>query len=74
MKQLQGSLFVIALGCIVWLSIALVNAENQRNALLSGSCQDPVFKGSFEAACLATVKSRAHWWQHLGYALTHPRA
>jgi hypothetical protein len=73
MKQLQGSLFVIALGLIVWLSIALVNAENQRNALLSGSCQDPVFKGSFDQRCLASVRSREHWWQHLSYALTHPR-
>ncbi len=69
MKQLQGSALAVALGLIVWLTIALVNVENQRHALHTGMCQDPVFKGSFDERCLRVVKSRDHWWQHLSHAL-----
>jgi hypothetical protein len=58
-------------GIAIWLGIALVNAENQRNALITGQCADPVFKGAFDHKCLALVRSRAHWWEHLGYAVMH---
>jgi hypothetical protein len=54
-----------------WLGIALVNAENQRNALMTNQCQDPVFKGSIDRQCLLTVHSRDHWWEHLWYGVTH---
>ncbi len=62
---------VLALGFIVWLLIALTNAENQRNALMTRQCADPVFKGELDKKCLRTVHSREHWWEHVGYALTH---
>ncbi len=63
---------VVALaGLVFWLTIALVNAENQRNALVTNKCQDPVFKGEIDRQCLLTVRSRDHWWEHLGYALRH---
>jgi len=58
-------------GLVVWLSIALVNAENQRNALMTNKCPDPVFKGSIDHQCLRTVRSRDHWWEHLWYGATH---
>lgn len=65
------SLVVVLSGIIIWLCIALVNTENQRYALVSGQCQDPVFAGTFDQQCLLTVHSRDHWWQHLWYAGTH---
>jgi hypothetical protein len=70
-NQLAWTLLVLALGMIVWLFIALSNAENQRYAMSTKQCADPVFKGDFDAKCMATVHSRPHWWQHVGYALTH---
>lgn len=71
MKQLPWTLLLIAAALIVWLALALVQAENQRNALVSKTCADPVFKGEVDPKCLAHVKSREHWWQHLSYALQH---
>src|SRR5471032_2309298 len=68
------SVVVVALGLIVWLAIALVNAENQRYALITRQCADPVFKGEINKECLHTVHSREHFWDHLSYALTHLRA
>ncbi len=67
------SLLAIAIGLILWLAIALINAENQRNALMTKACQDRVFAAETDTHCLAFVKSRAHWWEHLSYALTHVR-
>jgi hypothetical protein len=64
---LVAALVVLA----VWLSVALVNAENQRNALATNKCTDPLFKGEIDRRCLVTVSSRDHWWQHLWYGLTH---
>ncbi|MCG2585558.1 hypothetical protein [Massilia sp. TS11] len=65
------TLLLIACGLVFWLSIALVNAENQRNTMVQGKCADPVFKGQMDAACLRTTHSREHWWQHWWYAVTH---
>ena len=73
MKQLPWTLLVLAIGLIIWLSLALVNAENQRNALMNKVCADRVFKGEVDSKCLASVKSRDSAWQHLSYALTHVR-
>lgn len=64
-------LVVVLAGLVFWLAIALVNAENQRNALMTNQCPDPVFKGAIDPQCLLTVHSREHWWQHLWYGLTH---
>jgi hypothetical protein len=64
-------LVVALVGLVFWLTVALVNAENQRNALVTNKCQDPVFKGEIDRQCLLTVRSRDHWWEHLGYALRH---
>jgi hypothetical protein len=55
------------------LAWCLVMAENQRNALMTNQCADPVFKGSIDQKCLLTVHSREHWWQHLWYGVRHVR-
>ncbi|WGG49197.1 hypothetical protein [Rugamonas sp. DEMB1] len=72
-NHIAWSVLVLALGLIFWLTIALINAENQRNALYTAMCADPVFKGELDKKCLKSVHSREHWWQHVGYALTHVR-
>ena len=66
---------VVALlvGMVFWLCIALVNAENQRYALVSNKCADPVFKGGIDRQCLRIVNSRDHWWEHLWYGVSHVR-
>ena len=70
-NHLAWSLVVVLIGLIFWLCVALVNAENQRNALITKQCVDPVFKTELDKKCLRTVQSREHWWQHLSYALGH---
>jgi hypothetical protein len=70
-NHLAWSLAVILFGLVIWLCIALVNAENQRYALMTNKCQDPVFKSGVDKACLYTVRSRDHWWEHLWYGFTH---
>jgi len=72
-NQLAWTLVVLMAGLVVWLAIALVNAENQRNALMTKQCADPVFKGEVDVVCLKVVSSRAHWWDHLWYGMTHLR-
>jgi hypothetical protein len=32
-----------------------------------------VFKSGVDKACLVTVNSRDHWWQHLWHAVTNVR-
>lgn len=56
-----------------WLCIALINAENQRHALVNNMCRDQVFNTGVDTKCLVTVNSRDHWWQHLWYGVTHVR-
>lgn len=70
-NHIAWSLVVILLGLVLWLCIALINAENQRNALLTNRCQDQVFKSGVDRACLYTVRSRDHWWEHLWYGFIH---
>lgn len=72
-NHLAWSLLAIAVGLILWLLIALVNAENQRNALSTRVCQDRVFPTELDMQCLSMVQTRGHWWQHAYYALTHLR-
>ncbi len=67
------SSLIVALGFICWLAIALVTAENERYAIVSGKCLDPVFKGAIDMRCLETVHSREHWWEHLYAALVRPK-
>jgi hypothetical protein len=55
----------------LWFGIALVNAENQRYALVNHKCADPVFKAEIDMKCLSLVRSRDHWWEHLWYGVTH---
>ena len=73
-NQLAWTLVVLFAGLALWLAIALVNAENQRHALMSNKCMDPVFKTEVDLACLRVVKSRDHWWSHLWYGMTHLRS
>lgn len=70
-NHIAWSAVVVALGVILWMGLALVNAENQRNALYTKQCADQVFKGEIDKACLRNVHSREHWWQHLAYAMSH---
>ncbi len=70
-NQLAWTLVVLFAGLAVWLAISLVNAENQRHALMTKQCVDPVFKTDVDVACLQLVNSRAHWWNHLWYGMTH---
>ena len=67
------SLAAVFVFIAVWLAIALVNAENQRHALMTRQCEDIAFKGEIDKKCLVTVKSRDHWWEHLWHAVTHVR-
>jgi len=70
-NHIAWSLVVILLGLVIWLCITHGNAENQRYALITNQCPDPVFKSGVDKACLYTVKSREHWWEHLWYGFTH---
>ncbi len=72
-NQVAWTLVVVLAGLVIWLVIALVNAENLRNALMTNKCADPLFKGELDQKCLVMVRSRDHWWEHLGYALTNLR-
>lgn len=72
-NQLAWTLVAVLTGIVLWLCIALVNAENQRHALMTKQCADPVFKGEIDQRCLLTVSSRDHWWEHLWYGVTHLR-
>lgn len=72
-NQVAWTLAVLMMGLVVWLAIALVNAENQRYALMTKQCEDPVFKGEVDMVCMKVVSSRPHWWEHLWYGLTHTR-
>lgn len=65
------AIVVVAAGLVFWLCLALVNAENQRNALATNQCPDPLFAGSIDQQCMLGVHSRDHWWQHLWYGLSH---
>lgn len=70
-NQVAWTLVVLLGGLVFWLAIALVNAENQRNALMRKQCADPIFAGEIDQRCMATVHSREHWWEHLWYGLNH---
>lgn len=70
-NHLAWSLVVLLAILACWLAAALVNAENQRHALMTKQCQDRVFKEEVDKTCLLTVRSREHWWQHLGYGMGH---
>ncbi|OYO26393.1 hypothetical protein [Janthinobacterium sp. PC23-8] len=68
MKQLPWILCAAALALVAWLALAVVNVENQRNALASKACAET------DTQCLAAASTRAHWWQHLAHAMTHVRS
>jgi len=70
-NHLPWSILVILLALAFWLVLALSAAENQRYALQTRACQDRVFPTELDMGCLAQVKSRQHWWQHVGHALVH---
>ena len=70
-NHLPWSILVILLALGFWLVLALSAAENQRYALQTKACQDRVFPTELDMGCLAQVKSRQHWWQHVGHALLH---
>ncbi|MGJ7917652.1 hypothetical protein ACI48D_19510 [Massilia sp. LXY-6] len=65
------AIVAVLVGVVFWLCLALVNAENQRYALMTNKCADPLFKGEVDRRCLLTVRSRDHWWEHLWYGASH---
>jgi hypothetical protein len=67
------TLLSMALGLVAWVLISRSNAENQRNALMTKACQDPVFAAEIDRKCLSMVRTRDHWWEHVYYALGHLR-
>jgi len=73
-NHVAWSLAAVCVLVSIWLAIALVNTENQRHALVTNKCPDLVFKTGVDKACLVTVRSRDHWWQHLWHAVTNVRA
>jgi hypothetical protein len=72
-NHLAWTLVVLLAGLVFWLVLAVVNAENQRNALASKMCRDQVFKEEIDRQCMLGVQSREHWWQHLAYAMQHTK-
>ncbi|WEF35735.1 hypothetical protein [Pseudoduganella chitinolytica] len=70
-NHLAWSLVIVLVLLLGWFAAALVNAENQRHALMTRQCQDRVFKEEVDKTCLLNVRSREHWWQHVSYALSH---
>ncbi|MGK5061663.1 hypothetical protein [Janthinobacterium sp. LB3P112] len=68
-NHLAWSVLVVLLALTFWLVVALAAAENQRYALETKACQDHVFPTEIDSSCLKQVKSRDHWWQHVGHAL-----
>lgn len=72
-NQLAWTIVVLLAGVAVWFALAIVNAENQRYALETKQCEDPVFKGQIDQHCMQVVNSREHWWEHLWYGVTHLR-
>ncbi|OBV39197.1 hypothetical protein [Janthinobacterium psychrotolerans] len=70
-NHLAWSLLIVLMALAFWLALALAAAENQRYALQTKACQDHVFPTEIDMACLQQVKSREHWWQHVGHALVH---
>ena len=70
-NHVAWSLVALLAGLVFWLCIALVNAENQRYALISNKCADVVFKTGVDRQCLLTVHARDHWWENLWYGITH---
>jgi hypothetical protein len=63
-NQLLPTLLLLALAFIVVLMVVLAKTENQRYALLTFQCEDPLFKGH-DVKCLEQVRTRPHWWQHV---------
>jgi hypothetical protein len=72
-NHLAWTLVVLLTGLVFWMAIAIVNAENQRNALANKQCRDQVFKEEIDKTCMLTVQSREHWWEHLAYAMWHTK-
>jgi len=70
-NQVAWTLIVLLCGLVFWMAIALINAENQRNALINKQCRDRVFPEEIDKACIVSVHSREHWWEHLAYAMWH---
>ncbi|MDF3037226.1 MAG: hypothetical protein K0S28_2500 [Paucimonas sp.] len=70
MDQWKIPILIVSIGFNIILSLALINTENQRHALMTRQCEDPLFGGP-DKKCLKFVESRPHSWQHWTYALTH---
>ena len=70
--HIAWTLVVLLAGLIFWMAVAIVNAENQRNALANKQCRDRVFPEEIDRTCMLSVHSREHWWEHLAYAMWHP--
>jgi hypothetical protein len=70
-NHIAWTLVVLLVGLVFWMAVALINAENQRNALANKQCRDRVFPEEIDKNCMLSVHSREHWWEHLGFAMWH---
>ena len=61
---------VVLLFAVVWLSPALLHAENQHYGLSLGMCVDKCL-GAADYTCLETPQTRTAWYWHIYYALTN---
>lgn len=52
-------------------AVALINAENQCNALSNKQCRDRVFPDEIDKNCMLSVLSREHCREYLGFAMWH---
>ena len=60
---------VVLVLVIVWLSAALVEAENQRYALSLGMCIDE--RKVADYTCLKALETRTAWYWHIYYGLAN---
>ena len=57
-NHVAWSLAAVLLGVVVWLVVALTNAENQRNALITKQCADRSSRASWIAnACARSTRA-----------------
>jgi hypothetical protein len=62
-------ILVAFLVLVAWLTVALVKAKNQRDALSTGLCVDKTMHIA-DYSCLAKISTRTAWYWHIYYGLT----
>jgi hypothetical protein len=60
---------VILAAALVFISARLIHLENQRYALMIGSCRSSSDPALVDTRCLRSVETRTSWVWHLFYGL-----